>query len=366
MNASTAPNVVTLTQQLVRQDTAGAGEDAALAIVAPLLERAGFAVTSVPWKRGRSNVVATWRDGGPLVLSGHVDTVPFGDAQWANDPLGADLKNGRLYGRGSSDMKGGVAAMVLAALSAARRGSPGFCVALTAGEETGCGGASAVRAAGVLRSDSVFVLGEATGNEVRLGHKGATWLRLTARGKAAHGSRPELGVNAIETLADAITAMRDLDAGDEHPHLGRRTTNIGTIAGGAQINLVPDLASMTIDVRGVPGADADTVRDRLASFGVVETLLDLAPVWSDPATETAGRIIEAVATVTGTRAAPSGVSYFTDATALDTTSARSYIIGPGDSDQPHTTDESVSTDLLEQAVEIYGSIIEQIAPKPGQ
>ncbi|SFI18032.1 MULTISPECIES: M20 family metallopeptidase [Microbacterium] len=361
-----ALDVIALTQALVRQHTVDAGEDGALEIVAPVLDRAGFALTSVPWQRGRSNLVATWRGGGPLVLSGHLDTVPFGDTAWVHDPLGGDVDKGRLFGRGASDMKGGVAAMVLAAVGAAGRGSSGFSLALTAGEETGCGGASAVRAAGLLRSDSVFVIGEATGNEVRLGHKGATWLRLTARGTAAHGSRPDLGVNAIERLADAITALRHLGHGGEHPYLGKRSTNIGTISGGTQTNLVPDLASMTIDVRGVPGADADTVRVALESYGTVETLLDLGPVWSDPSSALTGRIIEAVATVTGTRAAPSGVSYFADATVLDGTAARSYIIGPGDIDQPHRTDESVSTDRLIEAVEIYRAIIEQVAPAASQ
>lgn len=349
--------VVDLARELIRLDTVAAREDDALALVAPLLEGAGFRVTTVPWLEGRSNLVATWNGGGPLTLSGHVDTVPHGSAVWTHGALSGAIADGRLHGRGSSDMKGGVAAIVFAAIRAARPGTRGFTVALTAGEETGCGGAFSLRDVSLLHPQPILVIGEATGNEVRLGHKGATWLELAARGISAHGSRPELGVNAIEALADSVVALRDLDPGERHPYLGRRTTNVGTVGGGSQTNLVPDAAHMTVDVRPVPGAGASAVLELLSASGIVTTVLDLPAVWSDPDSACTAGIVDAVQSVTGRRSEPAGVSYFTDAAALDPSAAHSYILGPGDPDQPHSTDEWVSITLLEQSVDVYAAIL---------
>ena len=352
------PDVVELTAQLLRIDTVEGGEDEALDVVAPLLEGAGFSLTRVPWRPGRSNLLATWNGGGGFVLAGHVDTVPHGSAEWAHPPLSAELDGDRLLGRGSSDMKGGVAAIVLAALAAVGPGARGFSVVLTSGEETGCAGATAVRDAGVLDPASILILGESTANGVRLGHKGVTWFEVTARGRAAHGSRPELGVNAIEALAEVVTSLTSLESGAVHPELGSRTTNVGTIAGGTQTNLVPDLAQMTVDVRTVPGSSHGPVEALLARAGEVTALLELPAVWSSPDAARTEGVTEAVARVTGRRDAPAGVSYFTDAAVLDASRSRSYIIGPGDLDQPHTTDESVSVTSLYEAVEIYGALID--------
>lgn len=360
MTDDSAP-VVALTRELVRLDTVDGSEDTALAVVAPLLEDAGFLCTWSPWLPGRSNLLATWRGGGRLVLSGHVDTVPVGAAAWSYDPHGGEIRDGRLFGRGSSDMKGGVAAMVLAATTAAREGAPGFTVALTAGEETGCGGARSLSATSPLPPDSVLIVGEATGNDVRFGHKGATWLTLSAHGRSAHGSRPELGVNAIEKIADAIHRLRGIEPGIAHPLLGARTTNAGTVRGGTQTNLVPDEASLSVDVRTVPDAGAQDVADLLAEYGDVATTLEIPSVWSEPETELAALVMHAVARVTGVRAPASGVSYFTDAAFLDSTRSRSFIIGPGDIDQPHVTDESVSIARLVQAVDIYRALIDDVS-----
>jgi len=352
------PEVIRLTQELVRLDTAGRREDAALDLLAPLLRDAGLEVTMVPWHPGRSNLVAAWRGGGALTLSGHVDTVPVGAAAWSRDPRGGELDGDRLYGRGASDMKGGVAAMTVAALDAAAADAAAFRLVFTSGEETGCGGGAAVAAAGVLPPRGILVVGESTGNEVRLGHKGATWLRVDARGRSAHGSRPELGVNAIEILAEAMRRLRASPAAPRHAQLGERTTNVGTIVGGTQTNLVPDAASMTVDVRSVPGAGADEIVDLLSADTDVTRELDIPAVWTDPAAESTQRILDVVASIRGARGTTGAVSYFTDAAVLDPTRARSYIIGPGDPEQPHTTDESVSVRRLTEAVAIYRGLID--------
>ena len=204
----------------------------------------------------------------------------------------------------------------------------------------------------------ILIVGESTANAVRLGHKGATWFQLTTTGLSAHGSRPELGINAIEPLADAITALREVGPGTIHPELGARTTSIGTITGGAQTNLVPDHGRMTVDVRPVPGAPSEPVHAVLSRFGRVDTVLELPAVWSPAESPLSQAIVDVVAGVTGRRDQPQGVSYFTDAAVLDPSFSHSYIVGPGDPDQPHTTNESVSITLLEQAVTIYDELLD--------
>ncbi|MDF2917279.1 M20/M25/M40 family metallo-hydrolase [Microbacterium sp. NPDC086615] len=357
MTRSSTPDVVGLTRDLIRLDTVDGNEDAALSVLAPILSDAGLDLAWVPWHPGRSNLVATWRGGGPLTLSGHLDTVPTGAAPWARSPFGGEVDGDRLFGRGASDMKGGVAAMTVAAARAAREGSAPFRLVFTSAEETGCHGAAAVAAHVPLPENGILVVGESTGNEVRFGHKGASWLRLDTRGRAAHGSRPELGMNAIDALADAVHALRDAPRGARHPHLGTRTTNVGTIAGGTQTNLVPDAATMTVDVRAVPGAGAEEIVALLADHGSVTRALDVPSVWSEPDSAVSRKVLDIVASVRGEPSDAGGVSYFTDAAVLDPTRSRSYIIGPGDADQPHTTDESVSVRRLEEAVEVYHALI---------
>ena len=183
----TGPAALELAQQLIGLDTAGGGEDRAITLVAGLLRGAGFDVVHVPWQPSRPNVVARWRGGGPLTFAAHLDTVPFDAATWTVDPLGGAVMDGRLYGRGSSDMKAGAAAMVRAALDAAADDAAPFTVVFTSAEETGCGGARAVAASGLLDPAPILIVGEATGNDVYFGHKGATWLELAVTGRSAHG-----------------------------------------------------------------------------------------------------------------------------------------------------------------------------------
>ncbi len=348
-------DAVALAQQLIRVDTVNQGEDDCIAILAPLLETAGFELVTVPWRPGRSNLIATWAGGGDLVLSGHLDTVPYDASTWTAPPLGAEIDGDRLYGRGSSDMKAGVAAMAVAAIAAAHAGSRGFHLALSASEETGCLGAIALAASGLLPANPLLIVGEATGNQIRLGHKGATWLQVDARGRSAHGSRPELGINAIDDLVRAAGALAELPQREAHPRLGGMTTNLGTISGGQQTNLVPDSASMTVDIRTVPGTDVAAIETALLTRmhdGSISTLLNLPAIWTDEKSAETAALGE-IATI-----AAEGATYFTDAAVLaDPANPRVYILGPGDIDQPHTSNESCSVTAIETVVELYRAIL---------
>lgn len=357
-------SVVELASRLIREDTAGGNESRAAAVVAPLLESAGFVLHATDLGSGRTTLVAVFGGGGALTLSGHFDTVLTSPSGWSRYPCDPFADGDRLFGRGSSDMKGGVAALVLAAARHVRR-SPsarGLTVVLTAGEEEGCLGARALDRK-LLSPDPILIVGESTSNAVRFGHRGATWLAVTARGVAAHASRPTLGRNAIDALVRGAVDVSAITPQDRHPQLGAVTSSIGTISGGTQVNVVPADAALTIDLRTVPGTDVDTFETeviRRIVNGRGRRLLDLAPVWSDPSGVTALEVVDAVSSVTGERQGVDGTSFFTDAAVLGPRmSPRSFIVGPGDPTQPHAADETCSIFRLEQAVSVYEALLDR-------
>ncbi|MGZ6142540.1 MAG: M20 family metallopeptidase, partial [Myxococcales bacterium] len=174
-------NAVELTRELVRIDTINpvSPERPCAEKLGKLLEDAGFAVSMHEFAPGRTSLVARLGGEEALCLAGHIDTVPLGAAKWKHDPFAGEVSDGRLYGRGSSDMKSGVAAMVAAALEIARKPlRRGLVLVIVAGEETGCEGAAHLaRTPGALGSAKAMIVGEPTGNVPVVGHKGALWLR---------------------------------------------------------------------------------------------------------------------------------------------------------------------------------------------
>ena len=148
----------------------------------------------------------------PIAFTGHTDTVPLGAQPWSVPPHEGLVKEGRLWGRGSSDMKSGVAAFVAAALRHAARleGTAGVVLYITAGEETGCEGAFALARRGMQGQAGALVVAEPTSNRPLCGHKGALWLKATTRGVTAHGSMPDQGVNAVYAAARAVGVRSSL------------------------------------------------------------------------------------------------------------------------------------------------------------
>jgi len=260
-------SVLTLTQELIAFDTVNppGNERGCALFLANLLRRGGFEVTEYEFAPERTSLLASKifnRNKPPICLSGHLDTVPLGQADWKADPFGGSVDSGRVFGRGASDMKGGVAAIVTAALrAAARDGDSGIVLVLTAGEENGCQGARYLAGLeGVLQEAGALLVGEPTGNRPWIGHKGALWLEASTSGINAHGSMPEQGENAIYAAARAVLALERFQFSvPSHPILGTPTLNVGTIAGGTNINSVPDRAAFQIDIRTVPPLTAERV-----------------------------------------------------------------------------------------------------------
>jgi succinyl-diaminopimelate desuccinylase len=357
--------VLDLARELVRTETINppGDETRAAEVVAARLERAGLELERHPLAEGRDSLVARWpgRDERPaLCLTAHLDTVPLGRAEWSREPLAADVDGDRLYGRGSSDMKGGLAAIVTAAerVAALGRGSAGLELVLCAGEETGCQGAQALAEAGTLGQVGAVLVAEPTSNYPCVAHKGVVWLDASTRGRSAHGSMPHLGDNALYKLARAIGELEGFDfGGPVHELLGTPTLSVGTAAGGVNINSVPDFATAGVDVRTVPGLSGDDVLARLADLLGEEVELDrrvdLPPVSTDPADAWVQEVFAVMTPLVGDRPEPRGLAYFTDAAALTPAygTPPTVICGPGDADQAHQTDESCSVERLETGSE---------------
>ena len=359
---------VALTQQLVRFDTINptSPELDCARFLAGLLEGGGFRVQLHEFAPGRASLVATLSGGSkpPMCFAGHLDTVPLGAAPWKRDPFAGETDAGRLYGRGSSDMKSGIAALACAALDLARTGrlpDAGLTLVFVAAEETGCEGAAHLaRTDGALGTAGAMVVGEPTGGRPLVGHKGALWLEARTRGVTAHGSMPEQGVNAVYRAARVVSALETFrfDVAPD-PLLGRPTLNVGTIRGGLNINSVPDEAVIGIDIRTVPAQRHARVRDDLAQLlgpdVELSVRVDVPGVRTDEGEPFIREIYQLVEERSGRRPTAASAPYFTDASILTPAlgGIPTVILGPGELVQAHQTDEYAEVRCIEETTELY-------------
>lgn len=362
-------HAVALTRELVRFDTINppGNERPCAERVGALLEGAGFAVTYHELGPGRASLVARLGRGeGALCFTGHLDTVPLGTAPWSHAPHAGETDGGRLYGRGSSDMKSGVAAFVVAATRLAPHlaRTCGLVLVITAAEETGCEGAAALAGrSGALGAAGAIVVAEPTCNYPFVGHKGALWLRARTTGITAHGSMPERGVNAIYKAARAVTKLERL-AFDALPHpvLGAPTLNVGVIAGGLNVNSVPDACIVEIDIRTIPEQKhaqiLERLREELGEDVALETVTGADGVWTDAAHPWVREVFELATPIVGARPDVRGAPYFTDASYLTPAygNAPTVILGPGELPLAHQTDEYCLVERIEQATELFTAI----------
>jgi len=363
-------SAVELAQQLIRLDSTNppGGEAACARLLGELLEKGGFEISYHDFAHERTSLVArlAGAEGDPLCFTGHLDTVPLGQADWSFDPLAGEIDQGRLLGRGTSDMKSGVAAIVAAALRLAglAQGRGGLLLAFTAGEEMGCMGAEhLVQTPGALSRSGGLVVAEPTSNYPMIGHKGALWLEAILRGKAAHGSMPEKGVNAIEKAARAINSLAGMDFGrPPHPQLGLPTLNVGTIQGGTKINIVPDYAAFALDVRTLPDQSLTEAQEAISkqagSEVEVRRLLGADAVWTPEEDAWVREVFAVMSDLLGQATQARGATYFTDASSLAPAlgGPPTVILGPGEAAMAHQTDEYCLVAKIEEAVEAYFQI----------
>jgi len=364
---------IQLTRELIALESMnpGGSETACAQHLGALLDKAGFAIRYHEFAPGRTSLVAS-RGGSPgsqhLCFAGHIDTVPLGNAAWSVDPFAGEIRDGKLYGRGSTDMKAGIAAFVTAAIEMGTvlDDGPGMLLIMAAGEETGCEGSRPLGAA-LAKEFSVgaMVIAEPTYNLPKVGHRGAFWLRMTASGKSAHGSMPEHGINALYKAARAAGKLEDFDFNiARHPLLGGNSLSVGNMHAGQNVNLVPDHAVMEVDIRTIPSVDHEQLREGLRSYlgediDSAEAFVDLDSVWTDPDHPWMQTVFDLVTPHLGERPEVAALPFFTDAAVLQPAfdNVPTVILGPGDTHMAHQTDEFCTVDRIPVAVRMYQDIV---------
>ena len=339
-----------------------AGEQRMADFLAATAARAGLDIEFQKALPGRVNFLTRLRPSNKIsktiLLAPHLDTVPAA----SEEQYLPEKRGDRLFGRGACDTKGCVAAMLSALCTLAKsKQRPRQTEIIFAGlvdEENAQAGSRAL--AGKLKAD-LAIVGEPTSLQVVTAHKGNIWLQLETRGRSAHGSRPELGDNAIHSMARIVDLLETKYAAllrkrRRHPLLGHATINVGTICGGTQPNIVPDSCVITLDRRTLPGETDASVKREIAAFLAREKfqatfstarLAPCLPMETDSNLPLVRQFLHSV----GQRK-PAGVNFFCDAAILAEGGIPSVVFGPGDIAQAHTIDEWISLRSLERAREM--------------
>ncbi len=329
----------------------GSGELEIARYAADFLTRAGFEARVIEIGPGRANAIGLLRSqhqGKTLMFNGHLDTVGIADME---DPFSARIADGLLYGRGAQDMKGGVTAMLLAAETLAREGlSNGALVfAAVADEELESAGTRAIledldRDSALPRPDAAIVT-EPTGLEVVTAHKGFGWAEIHTEGRAAHGSRPEEGRDAIAFMGRVLGEIERLSSRlaekPGHPLLGHGSIHASMISGGQELSTYPAECRLSLERRFIPGEDALTLDNELreiitrlaardSQFRARHTLGYSANALETPRDSTiAQTLLRSARRVIGPNV-PFGVqSFWTDAALLSEAGIPSALFGPG-------------------------------------
>lgn len=351
----------------------GPGEDELQQYVAERFRAAGVATIQQEVFKGRNNVVAILpgRDRDRrIVFEAHGDTA--GVEGMTIDPFGAEIRNGRLFGRGACDTKGGMAAMMHALIDLKGSGVVPPCdvwfAAVVDEEHTYRG---VVRLCENL-SASGAVIAEPTDMRLISASKGCLRFRIRVEGKAAHSSKPHLGVNAIQGMMRVLRALEiDEDRLEKicHPLVGKATWNVGRIEGGTQVNVVPAECVVEVDRRLIPGEDPSGVKSQyeqlLLNLRKESPTLDVKleePFLADWPLDTAAdsKVVRLTCEILRERqlaSEPSGVTFGSDASKFARAGIPSVILGPGSIDQAHTADEYVDLDQVEAAFLVYRDLM---------
>ena len=329
-----------------------AGETEVAGFVARWLQRAGLEVDVIEPVPGRPSVIGIARGSGggrSLLLNAHLDTVGT-DAMDA--PFDARVEDGRLYGRGSYDMKGALAAAMLATADAARMELAGdVIVTAVADEEVASIGTEAVLER--VRADAAIVC-EPTELQVAVAHRGFAGFEIETRGVAAHGSRPDLGVDAIAKMGHVLVALEELDrrlqSGRRHQLVGPGSLHASLIEGGQEFSSYPERCLLTGERRTLPGETRDDVeRDLRAAAGDAEVRLLVAREAFE--VDEGHELVQAVGAVAGTRGVV-GLPFWTDAALVAAVGIPTLLFGPA-GEGAHAAVEWVDVSSLERCREVY-------------
>ena len=374
--------VVAVTQALVRVDTRNPPGNEARIVEAcrNLLAPLGARVEVIEPMPGRSSVVAALPSTGKpvLVVNGHLDVVPISAGDWTVDPFGAEVAEGRVWGRGSADMKGGIAAAIEAVAALGRSGREAawdLVFHLVADEERGGRwGTRVLVERGLCDGVAACLVPEPTDLDVCVAERGLLVAHLTTLGRPAHGSAPRQGVSAIETAAKAVLALHAADFGGEaHPLLGRPTANIGEIRGGSGHNTVAESCRVTIDRRLLPGATLEStlaeVEARVRGVGDEDLRYEIEVEVFGEASELdahhpfAALVGRCLSQTLGRDPAVIGMPFTTDARFVrNDAGVPAVVCGPGGIAQAHVHDEWVAVDRLVDAAAAFATLYATALP----
>jgi succinyl-diaminopimelate desuccinylase len=368
-------DVVEICQDLVRIDTIDPpGNELAVAeYCRDFLKPLGFEINLIMHSENRASLLGCRKGIGQLpgvLICAHMDTVPVGEVKWKHDPLGGELADGKVWGRGASDMKSGLAVTLAAARELVESGIPlkgNLWIGLTAGEEVDLLGSKAIAKHREMLPLQVLLVPEPSSNEIYLAQKGALWLEVSMLGKIAHGSMPELGINAVESMSQFISGLKTTDFPfNQHPLLDDYSVAVTTIKGGSKINVVPDECTTTIDIRTVPGQDHKVMLDMITRLlnrleedhpGLktrIMVLNDYPAVVTEANNPIVFPMLEAACSVLDHQVPIKGVKFYTDSAVLTPELEVPMIIcGPGHASLAHQTDENVEVNMLRDSVQIY-------------
>ena len=371
-------NVVELLQALIRipsvnphgdPGTAEIGEARCAEFVGQFLAACGARAELREVHPGRPNVVGFFPSDAPgkdiIIFAPHTDTVSV--AGMTIDPFGGEVRDGKVWGRGASDTKGSMAAM-LWMLFEMRESIPSLPYEIQfvglMSEEAGQDGSKAFSAE--LRAEldrdngrrAFAVVGEPTGLDIVHAHKGSMWLYLTTRGKAVHAASPERGENAIYKMADVIRCIRDEVAPEfqkiKDPLLGSPTVSVGICRGGSKTNIVPDECHAEVDMRVIPG-DFDALACVTEKLRAVCPDIEIEHTQSPPLYTDPGHPLVHALEAAGGQCI--GAPWFCDAAVFATAGIPAIAVGPGSIAQAHTCDEWIMIDDLRKGVEFYGNFL---------
>lgn len=324
------------------------------------------------WDQSRANITAKVNSSGKnkkLVFVCHLDVVPPGEGKWKYPAFSATEEGGRIYGRGSADMKGSTAALATALKEVVESNvelKGDIIVTALAGEETdSCGAKRFIKeCGGQLKNVAGIIVAEPTNFEVITAHRGLLWLEIITKGKTAHGSMPQLGINAINSMREFLDELENYDLGNAKDEaLGTASMSVNSISGGKAINVVPDSCSVKIDMRTLPGQGHEgiinnfkKIFDRLKSANSdfdaeISIVRDVEALMTDN-----NRFVREFCEVVGCEKTITA-GFCTDGPFFANLGAPVVIFGPGHGELCHQLDEYIEIKDLEKAVKKYTTII---------
>ncbi len=349
------------------------GEGDCARTLAAVLDDWGFVVQLIDAAPGRPNVVARMgrEDAPALMLNGHLDVV--GVDGMVHPPFSADRRDGRIYGRGSADMKGGLAAMcAAAATSAGRESARQILITAVVDEEYESLGMRALLDAGISAEQAIIT--EPTRLAICPAHRGFAWFDVELRGRAAHGSRYDVGIDAITHAGLLLTELDLLEhtrqAGPLHPLLGRGSLHASKIRGGVGMSTYPERCTLAIERRTIPGESVEkAMREIVDACARVKSghpefdasvTLNTAQLPSDVPVDApvVRRLVSAVERE-GIPVSIEGLSAWTDAALLNEAGIPTVCFGPGDISLAHAAEEFVPVEEIERATRILARVVRE-------